>query len=154
MTESWEQSALLAVMGLVLAERALGRTRVPAAGGLVVVGLLTARSGGLPLVTAWCWLATAVVAGDMVAYVARRPSGRDPFRILRRTGAGVAFATASVVGAAAWTGGLLVLGRAAGEVGTTIGHLGTTEILVGLGCLLVTTVRRPGQPMSAGIRSR
>ncbi|GAW50975.1 hypothetical protein PD653_3734 [Nocardioides sp. PD653] len=140
-------------MSLVFAERALGRTRVPVAVGPVVVGMLTTWSGGLPLVAAWCWLVTAAAAGDQVARVAGRPSGRDPLGLLRRAHSTIDFAAASVVGAAAWTGGLLLLGWVAGEVGSGIGHPWTTGILVALGCLAVSAGCL-GQPAPGGMRRR
>jgi membrane protein DedA with SNARE-associated domain len=151
--QSWEQSALLVVMSLVFAERALGRTRVPVGVSLVAVGVLTTWSGGLPLVAAWCWLVIAAAAGDQVAHVAGRPSGRDPLRLLRRAHSAIDFAAASVVGAAAWAGGLLTLGWVAGEVGKAIGHPWTIGTLVALGCLF-GSVRCPGQPTPVGMRRR
>jgi membrane protein DedA with SNARE-associated domain len=113
MVPPWESTALLAVVATVIAERGLGVRLGIAVDCLVATfGAVTyAADVRLSAVTAAGWLVAAAVAGDQVARLAGRPSGRDPFGLLRRTRSGGAYALASLGGGVLWSAGLVLTGR-------------------------------------------
>jgi membrane protein DedA with SNARE-associated domain len=120
MISSWEPTALLALMSLVLAERALGVAFGIGIDCLVVLaGALTVGwASDLSWVLVAFWVAVAAVAADHVARAGGRRPGRDPFSLLGRSRSAPGFAMASVVGAGAWSGGLVLGGRALGDIVT------------------------------------
>jgi membrane protein DedA with SNARE-associated domain len=154
MIPSWEPTALLALMSLVLAERALEVTFGIGVDCLVILaGALTAgQASDISWVMVACWLGVAVVAADQVARSGGRPSGRDPFTLLARSRSASGYALASVVGAAGWSGGLVLGGRALGEVGTRQPWLVVAVIMLLL--LVAGAVRAAGQPPPASSRRR
>jgi membrane protein DedA with SNARE-associated domain len=154
MIPSWEPTALLALMSLVLAERALEVTFGIGIDCLVILaGALTAGwASDISWVLVACWVGVAVVAADQVARAGGRQSGRDPFALLGRSRSAPGYALASVVGAAGWSGGLVLGGRLLGEVGTRQPWLIVAVIL--LIFLVGGAVRAASQPPPASSRRR
>jgi membrane protein DedA with SNARE-associated domain len=147
MAFGWEPTLLLVVMTVVFAERGLG-VAIGGAVDVLVFGLGALTVGwGLELgwPTAALWVTAAAMAADQVARVGGRSPGRDPFRLLARRRSKVGFALASLASAAVWSIGLVLAGRALGDVGDAVGARWLVGLLVVVALALSTPgVRPPG----------
>ncbi|GAA1807766.1 hypothetical protein GCM10009795_061170 [Nocardioides hankookensis] len=113
MVPVYESTALLVLMAVLVAEHGVGVRLGAGADCLVAaVGAATYVEGvHLSAAVVALWLAVAATAGDQVARLGGTPPQRDPLHLLGRARTTATYAAASVATAAAWTTGLVVVGR-------------------------------------------
>jgi hypothetical protein len=131
MAQPWEPTLLLALVALVLADRALDLVAAWLVAVLVVVAgaITTWSSFDLSWQIVWLWLAAAAAAGDQVARLGHRQPGHVPFGLLARTRSWPAFAITSVTVAVVWAAGLVLAGRLLGQL-THLWFLALVAVLV------------------------
>ena len=119
MVPPYESTALLALMAVLVAEHGTGRLGGRRLG--LAVDVLVAAVGAatyvpgveLSATAAGLWLVAAIVAGDQVARLGGVPPQRDLLGLLGHTRTARTYAVTSLVSAATWVVGLVLVGRLA-----------------------------------------
>ena len=118
MIPTCESVALLALMAVLVADHGIG-VRLGVVADALVAGVGVATYVGdvqLSAPVAALWLVAAAAAGDQVARLGGGPPRRDPLGLLARARTAGTYAAASLVAAATWIVGLVLVGRVAAGV--------------------------------------